>query len=39
MIKGSIQQGNLAIINNYAPNYENTEIHKANTNRHKERNR
>ena len=37
MIKGSIQEENITIVNIYAPNI-GALIHKTNTNRHKRRN-
>jgi len=38
MIKGSIQEEDITIINIYAPDIGSTSIHKTNTNRHKKRN-
>ena len=38
MIKGSIQEEDITIVNIYAPNNRSTSIHKTNTNRHKRRN-
>ena len=38
MIKGSIQEEDITIVNIYAPNNRSTSIHKTNTNRHKGRN-
>ena len=38
MIKGSIQEEDIIIVNIYAPNVRSTSTHKINTNRHKRRN-
>ena len=38
MIKGSIQEEDITIINIYASDIGSTSIHKTNTNRHKKRN-
>ena len=38
MIKGSIQEEDIMIVNIYAPNVRSTSTHKINTNRHKRRN-
>ena len=38
MIKGSVQEEDITIVNIYAPNIRSTSIHKTNTNRHKRRN-
>ena len=38
MIKESIQEEDITIVNIYAPNIRSTSIHKTNTNRHKRRN-
>ena len=38
MIKGSIQEEDITIINIYASDIGSTSIHKTNTNRHKRRN-
>ena len=38
MIKGSIQEEDITIVNIYASNIRNTSIHKTNTNRDKRRN-
>ena len=38
MIKGSILEKDITIVNIYAPNNRSTSIHKTNTNRHKRRN-
>ena len=38
MIKGSIQEEDIATVNIYAPNMGSTSIHKTNTSRHKTRN-
>ena len=35
MIKGSIQQEDITIVNIYAPQHRSTSIHKANANSHK----
>ena len=35
MIKGSVQEEDITIVNIYAPNIRSTSIHKTNTNRHK----
>ena len=35
MIKGSIQEEDITIVNIYAPKHRSTSIHKANTNSHK----
>ena len=34
MIKGSVQEEDITIVNIYAPNIRSTSIHKTNTNRH-----
>ena len=38
MIKGSIQEEDITIVNIYAPKYRSTSIYKTNTNRDKRRN-
>ena len=38
MIKESVQEEDITIVNIYAPNIRSTSIHKTNTNRHKRRN-
>ena len=38
MIKESIQEDDIAIVNIYAPSKESTSKHETNTNRHKRRN-
>jgi len=35
MIKGSIQEADITIVNIYTPNISSTSLRKANTNRHK----